>query len=112
MSILIPKFELSRTFVNSNHFLRSPGGSSYREFTVLLFYIHENKVTHHKKKKNHIDTWTNTNKQTTQDNRYQPISPQGTNDIARGVGLLRKRKQTWIVKGHKVHNRLVKNQLK
>ena len=42
----------------------------------------------------------NTNKQTTQttqDNRYQPIPPQGTSDIARGIGLLiQKREDIYI----------------
>ena len=28
------ELRLSRTFVKLNHFLRFPGGSSYREFTV------------------------------------------------------------------------------
>ena len=41
--------------------------------------------THHEKNKN-INTWTNTNKQT--DNIYQLIPPQGTSDIARGMGVL------------------------
>ena len=33
------------------------------------------------------------NEQTTQDNRYQSIPPQGTSDIARGMGLLKTKKR-------------------
>ena len=61
-----------------------------------------------------IDTWTKqTDKQTTQDNRYQPIPPQGTSDIARGMGLLKQKRESKIkiVKGHKNHKRIVKIQL-
>ena len=47
------------------------------------------KIKDHNKKKN-IYTWTNSNKQT--DNKYYPISPQGTSDIARGKGLLKNTK--------------------
>ena len=37
-----------------------------------------------------------TDNQTTQDNRYQPIPPQGTSDIARGMGLLNQ--MSWRIK--------------
>ena len=37
-----------------------------------------------------MDIKKHTNRQT-QDNRYQPIPPQGTSDIARGMGLLKQR---------------------
>ena len=34
------------------------------------------------------------NKQTNrQDNRYQPIPPQGTSDIVRGMGLLKQKRE-------------------
>ena len=36
-----------------------------------------------------MDINKQTHKQTTQNNRYQPIPPQGTSDIARGMGLLK-----------------------
>ena len=35
-------------------------------------------------------------KQTTQDNRYQPIPTQGTSDIARGMGLLKQNREDKI----------------
>ena len=46
--------------------------------------------THHNKMKSirHMDINKQINK-TTQGNIYQPIPPQGTSDIARGMGLLK-----------------------
>ena len=45
--------------------------------------------THHEKIKKyyHMDKYKQTNRQA-QDNIYQLIPPQGTSDIARGMGLL------------------------
>ena len=40
--------------------------------------------THHNKMKN-INRHKQTEKQTTKNNRYQPIPPQGTSDIARCI---------------------------
>ena len=37
-----------------------------------------------------------THKQTTQDNRYQPIPPKGASAIARGMGLLKQKRECKI----------------
>ena len=74
------------------HLLIPPG----RRVLVLVFFYIFVKIkvtsTHHNKIKN-IDTYMDINKhtKTTQDNRYQPIPPQGTSDTARGMGLLKQR---------------------
>ena len=63
------------------------------KFFLLFFFIFVKiKVTrtHHNKMKSirHMDINKHINK-TTQGNMYQSIPPQGTSDIARGMGLLK-----------------------
>ena len=59
---------------------------NYFLFFYFIFVKIKVTKTHHKKTHGHKQT----DKQTTQDNIYQPIHPQGTNDIARGMGLIKR----------------------